>query len=141
MHWLFSILLIVVGLLAAYPGIVRARPDAKQLLDKVVPFQGWLGIIAMVWGAIDLLRILLHLGMMTMMPAFWLILILASNVVAVLLGLILGYGLIAQYVLSGSPDARRRGEEWRAKLLGRQVALGWAGIVLGILGLLLPALM
>src|ERR1700687_2014786 len=141
MHWLFSILLIVVGVLAAYPGIVRARPDAKQLLDKVVPFQGWLGIIAMVWGAIDLLRILLHLGMMTMMPAFWLILILASNVVAVLLGLILSYGLIAQYVLSGSPDARRRGEEWRAKLLGRQVALGWAGIVLGILGLLLPALM
>ena len=141
MHWLFSILLIIVGVLAAYPGIVRARPDAKDLLDKLVPYQGWFGIVALVWGAIDLLRILLHLGMMTMMPAMWLILILAGNVVAVLLGLILGYGLIAQYVLSGNPDARRRGEEWRAKLLTRQVALGWAGIVLGILGLLLPALM
>ncbi len=141
MHWLFSILLIVVGVLAAYPGIVRARPDAKDLLDKLVPYQGWFGVVALVWGAIDLLRILLHLGMMTMMPAMWLILIVAGNVVAVLLGLILGYGLIAQYVLGGSPDARRRGEEMRAKLLARQVALGWAGIILGVLGLLLPALM
>ena len=141
MRVLFSILLIVVGLLAAYPGIVRARPDAKDLLDKLVPFQGWLGIAALIWGAINLLRILLHLGMMTMMPVMWLILLVAGDVVAVLLGLILGYGLIAQYVLTGSSDARRRTEEWRAKLLTRQVALGWAGIILGVLGLLLPALM
>jgi hypothetical protein len=61
--------------------------------------------------------------------------------VAVLLGLILGYGLIAQYVLNNSPAARQRGEEWRSKLLPRQVNLGWAGIALGLIGLLLPILM
>jgi hypothetical protein len=141
MFWLFSILLVVVGVLAAYPSIVRTRPDAKEILDKILPYQGYIGIVALIWGALNLLRILLHLGTMTMMPAMWLILALAANVVAVLLGLILGYGLIAQYVLSNSPDARRRGEEWRSKLLPRQVALGWAGVVLGIIGLLLPALM
>jgi hypothetical protein len=43
-------------------------------------------------------------------------------------------------VLSNSPDFRRRVDEWRSKLLPRQVALGWLGIVLGILLLLLPAL-
>lgn len=141
MFWLFSILLVVVGVLAAYPSIVRTRPDAKEILDKILPYQGYIGIVALIWGALNLLRILLHLGAMTMMPAMWLILALAANVVGVLLGLILGYGLIAQYVLSNSPDARRRGEEWRSKLLQRQVSLGWAGVVLGIIGLLLPALM
>ncbi len=141
LYWLFSILLIVVGVLAAYPGIVRARPDAKEILDKLVPYQGWFGIAALIWGALNLLRILLHFGVMTIMPAIWLILILASNIVAVLLGLLLGYGLIAQYVLNNSPAARRRGEELRSRLLARQVTLGWAGIALGIIGLLLPALM
>jgi hypothetical protein len=141
MYWLFSILLIVVGLLGAYPGIVKARPDARDILDKILPYQGIIGVVALIWGLLNLLRVLLHMGMMTMMPAVWFILILAGDLVAVLLGLILGYGLIAKYVLSNSPAARQRGEEFRAKLLARQVALGWAGIILGILGLLLPALM
>ncbi len=141
MNWLFSILLILVGVLAAYPGIVQARPDAKEILDKILPYQGIIGIIALIWGALNLLRLLLHFGMMSMMPAVWLVLALASNIVAVLLGLLLGYGLIAQYLLTNNPAARRRGEELRAKLLSRQVALGWAGIALGIVGLLLPILM
>jgi hypothetical protein len=141
MNILFSILLIVAGVLAAYPSIIRSRPDAKDLIDKVMPYQGIIGVVALLWGALNLLRILLHIGMMTMMPAMWFILALAGDGVAILLGVLLGYGLIAQYLLNNNPDARRRGEEWRAKLLARQVNLGWAGIVLGILGLLLPVLM
>ena len=141
MHWLFSILLIVVGALAAYTGIVRNWPNLRQGLDRIVPYQGWIGIVALVWGAINLIHLLLHLGMMSMMPAAWLILAIVANVVAVLLGLVLGYGVIAQYLLTNNPDARRKGEDMRAKVAGRQIALGWAAIALGVLGLLLPVLM
>jgi len=141
MHWLFSILLIIVGALAAYSGIVRNWPNFRQGLDKIVPYQGWFGIVALVWGAVELIRLLLHLGMISMMPALWLVLYIAANVVAVLLGLVLGYGLIAQYLLTNNPDARRKGEDLRARLAGRQIALGWVAIVLGVLGLLLPILM
>ncbi|HEY2889391.1 MAG TPA: hypothetical protein VGJ31_02130 [Dongiaceae bacterium] len=141
MHWLFSILLIIVGALAAYTGIVRNWPNLRQGLDKIVPYQGWFGIVALVWGAVELIRLLLHFGIMSMMPALWLVLYIAANVVAVLLGLLLGYGLIAQYLLTNSPDARRKGEDLRARIAPRQVALGWVAIVLGLLGLLLPILM
>jgi hypothetical protein len=141
MHWIFSILLIIAGGLAAYTGIVRTWPNLRQGLDKIVPYQGWIGLVALVWGAINLLQVLLHLGAWTALPAFWLILGLAANIVAVLLGLILGYGLIAQYLLTNNPDARRKGEDMRAKLAARQIALGWLAIALGLLGLLLPALM
>jgi hypothetical protein len=141
MHWLFSILLIIVGALAAYSGIVRNWPNLRQGLDKIVPYQGIFGIVALVWGAVELIRLLLHFGIMSMMPALWLVLYIAANVVAVLLGLLLGYGLIAQYLLTNSPDARRKGEDLRARIAPRQVALGWVAIVLGLLGLLLPILM
>ena len=141
MHWLFSILLIIVGALAAYSGIVRNWPNFRQGLDKIVPYQGWFGIVALVWGAINLLQILLHFGVFTLGPTVWLVLAIVANVVAVLLGLVLGFGLIAQYLLTNSPDARRKGEEMRARIAPRQMALGWVAIVLGILGLLLPILM
>jgi hypothetical protein len=141
MHWLFSILLIVVGAMAAYAGIVRNWPNLRQGLDKILPYQGILGLVALVWGALNLLRILLHLGAYTMMPTVWLILALAANAIAVLLGLVLGYGLIAQYLLTNSPDARRKGEDLKARVAPRQVALGWAAIALGLLGLLLPMMM
>ena len=141
MHWLFSILLVFVGALAAYAGIVRNWPNLRQGLDKIVPYQGVLGLVALAWGTLNLLHILLHLGGYTMMPTVWLILALAANVIAVLLGLILGYGLIAQYLLTNSPEARRKGEDLRAKIAPRQIALGWAAIVLGVLGLLLPVMM
>ena len=141
MHWLFSILLVFVGALAAYAGIVRNWPNLRQGLDKIVPYQGVLGLVALALGTLNLLHILLHLGGYTMMPTVWLILALAANVIAVLLGLILGYGLIAQYLLTNSPEARRKGEDLRAKIAPRQIALGWAAIVLGVLGLLLPVMM
>jgi hypothetical protein len=140
MQWLFSILLIIVGALAAYAGIVRSWPNLREGLDKIVPYQGLFGIVALVWAVLNLLHILLHLHMYTAMPGLLLVLALVANVVAVLLGLILGYSVIAQYLLTNSPDARRRGEEMRAKLVPRQLALGWAGIVLGLVGLLLPIL-
>src|SRR5215813_9301418 len=100
MQWLFSILLIIVGALAAYTGIVRSWPSMRRGLDRIVPYQGAFGIAALVWGVLNLLHILLHLRVWTAMPGLWLVLALAANVVAVLLGLLLGYELIAQYLLT-----------------------------------------
>jgi hypothetical protein len=140
LNWLFAILLIFAGALAAYSGLVRTWPNFRQGLDRIMPYKEWFAIPVLIWGIWNLLRILFHLGMMTMLPAMWLIIILVGNAVAVLLGFILGFELIAQYLLTNAPNARRHGEEWRSKLLPRQVALGWAGILLGALLLLLPAM-
>jgi hypothetical protein len=132
LYWLFLIFLMIAGALAAYPGIVSARPDARQVLDKILPYQGILGIIVLIWGVANLLYLLFHFFLLTL-PV---LLAVASDVVGILLGIILGYGLIAQHALANNADWRRKGENFRSKLLGRQVALGWAGIILGIVGLI-----
>ena len=141
LNWLFAILLIIAGALAAYSGIVRTWPNFRQGLDRIMPYKEWVAVPVLVWGLWNLLRILFHFGMMTMLPAMWLIILLGANAVGVVLGYVMSYEWIAQYLLTNVPNARRRGEEWRSKLLPRQVALGWAAIVLGGLLLLLPALM
>jgi hypothetical protein len=110
LNWLFAILLIFAGALAAYSGLVRTWPNFRQGLDRIMPYKEWFAIPVLIWGIWNLLRILFHLGMMTMLPAMWLIIILVGNAVAVLLGFILGFELIAQYLLTNAPNARRHGE-------------------------------
>ena len=68
--------------------------------------------------------------------AVWLVL-LAGSVIALLLGLLLGYSLIDQYALRNNAQFQQRGEAFRAKLLVRQGSLGWLAIVLGIVGFLM----
>ena len=137
MHGLvFSILLIIVGALAAYPAVVQTWPRPPGSSTSWCPIKGWLGIVALVWGLIWGLRLLAVAGLMMLLRrssgwSAW-----RAEVVAVLLGLILGYGLIAQYLLSNKRSSAA-GREWRAKLLARQVALGWAAIVLGAVNFLL----
>lgn len=133
MGLLFALLLIVAGILAAASLIVQKQPNAKEMIDKLVPFQGIIGIVLLLYGIYWLLFwILPYLGAwMRMSPILGLGALLAS-LVAIGLGFLLGYGLIAQYALSNNADAARKGEAMRMKLAGIQGPLGLAGIVLGL---------
>ncbi|HEV7374451.1 MAG TPA: hypothetical protein VGN95_07030 [Pyrinomonadaceae bacterium] len=133
---LLALLLIIGGALAIPSLIAKKNPNAKEMLDKIVPFQGIIGIVLLVWGLISLIVLLTSpLGFSFYMSAapIWGILILLTELVAIGLGAILGYGLIAKYALSKNADAARSGEMVHLKLVGIQVPLGIAGIVLGIL--------
>ena len=45
-----GIVLVVLGALAL-PSLIAAKaPNAKDLLDKIAPYQGWIGGIARAWG-------------------------------------------------------------------------------------------
>ena len=136
MGWLFSIFLIILGALAVYPAVVQAWPTSRQFLDRLLPYQGIVGIIGLVWGVIWGLHLLAVAGlMMRFAPIIWL-LSLAGAVVAILLGLLLGYSLI-DGVLGKNPQLRQRGETIKVKLLARQASLGWTAMVLGLVNFLM----
>jgi hypothetical protein len=129
---LIPILLILGGLLAASSLIVQKQPNAREMIAKLVPFQGIIGIILLVWGLIALLFwVLPVLGYAWISFSSKLVLLL-SVLVTIGLGFLLGYGLIAQYVLSKNADAARGGQAAHAALMRYQVPLGIIGIVLGL---------
>lgn len=130
---LLGILLIAAGILAAASLIVQKQPNAGEMIKKLVPFQGIIGIILLLWGLYALLfGILPYLGAWMGYAPISGLAALAASLVAIGLGILLGYGLISQYALSKNADAARSGEVVRAKLTGIQVPLGVAGIILGI---------
>ena len=126
--WLALILLILLGLLGAYPALVRAQPNAKNILDKLTPIQGVVGLIGLVWGIWWLIRALLNLNLLGLVPLFWLTW-LASAVVMMLLGFLLSFGLLQQIGIMGG-GAGKAGEQVRSKIVGYQVPLGIAALVL-----------
>lgn len=128
---LFALLLIVAGLLAASSLIIQKQPNARDLIAKIVPFQGIIGIVLLLWALINFIRVLSVLSFLFSGYPLTGILLVLTLLVAVALGFLLGYGLIAQYALKNT-SAAGSGESALAKLTPLQIPLGLLGIGLGL---------
>ena len=125
------------GILAASGFFVSRTRNAQQLIDKLTPYQGWIGIVMFGWGVWETIQSVTSVGMLSVAPlqwVFWLCVAIAD----LLVGFLLGFGLITKYALSKSPAARTRGENIRAKLAPYQGLCGLFAITMGALYIVWP---
>lgn len=133
MGLVFALLLIAAGILGAASLIVAKQPNAREVIAKLTPYQGIIGIILLIWALIVFIfRILPALGLLLQFFPVTGILLLATFLVAIALGFLLGYGLITQYALNKNAGAAQGGEAMRMKLAKFQGPLGLLGIGLGL---------
>ena len=129
-----GITLIILSLIAVPSLILAKKPNAQELLDKVAPFQGWIGVAFCVWGIWGLIQMIMLLGWLG--AGFYGIINWATwflyAVVATTLGFILGYSLIVKYVLGKNEKAKEKGAQVLAKLVPLQGKLGILGLVVGV---------
>lgn len=128
---IYGITLIILGLLAVPSLLLSKKPDAKELFEKIVPYQGWIGTVFAFWGIWGIISAILNLGLLGTIPVYW-VTWLAVSVVEAALGFILGYGLIAKHALSKNAQAAAKGEELLARLTPLQGKLGIVAIILGV---------
>jgi hypothetical protein len=126
-----GLVLVALGVLAAASSIVARRPDAQTYIDKLVPYQGWLGFIACLWGVWIIISAIINLNWFSYVPVWWLT-YLATGALIAALGLLLGYALLTKFILSHNAEAVRRGEQLRLSIVPYQVMLGYAAIILGL---------
>jgi hypothetical protein len=132
-----AVFLVVLGALGAPGLILSKRPDAKQMLDKLTPFQGWIGVAAALTGAYWLIfssllgLSLLGAGLAGML--MW-ITITAEAVVMLGLGLLLGVGTMKTFIKN--PQAVEKLDQTIAKLQPKQGLLGLLSIIMGVWALL-----
>ena len=132
MEFIIAIAVFVGGVLAAASLIVAKKPDAKELIDKLTPYQGWIGIVLFFWSIYALIFSLQWMVILKIYPIFW-IALLVSSLVGLLLGFLLGFGLITKYVLSKNEAAMKKGQELRQKLSTFQGPLGLVAIAASVL--------
>lgn len=126
-----GVLLILLGILAAPSLLLSKKPNAKEILDKITPYQGWVGVVFAILGVVGLIKCLVNIKLFYFFPVLWLTWLLAQ-LVTLFLGFILGYGLINKYVLSKNEQASEKGKQMLKKLLPIQYKLGLISIGLGI---------
>ena len=123
------------GILAASALIIARKPNAKELINKLTPYQGWIGIVLFFWGAWGVLGCVRHMGLVSAMPLVWLFW-LATSAADLIVGFLLGFGLISKYSLGSSVVAQARGEQLRLRLAPYQGISGLFAIVMGVLYIL-----
>ena len=129
---LAGLITIAGGILAASALIIARKPNAKDLIDKITPYQGWIGIVMFFWGVWAVLDCVRFMSLLSARPLFW-IFWLASGVADLVVGFLLGFGLITKYALSRNAAALARGQKLRAKLAGYQGGFGLFAIAMGSL--------
>ena len=124
-----GIWLILLGALAIPSLIVAKRPDAKEMIAKLTPYQGWLGAISCLYGIWGIISAVLNIGVMSTWPIWWTTGLIGA-VFQAALGLILGIGTLKTFIKN--PQAQAKMDETLAKLSPKQGMLGIGAIGFGV---------
>lgn len=121
--------LMVVGVLGAAGLIVAKQPNAKDLIAKLAPYQGWIGAVSAIWGLWAVISAFLHLSWLSLAPVSWIVLT-AGAVLQLTLGIVLGVGVIKTFVKHDKASTAI--DETVLKLVPYQSKLGIAAIAVGV---------
>ena len=122
---LTAIISILGGLIAASSYIVSKRKDTEEWIDKLRPYQVWIGAVLLFWSIRNLFKVLNYFDSITLLFA----------IVQFIVGFILAYGLLVEYIFKGSDSAKEKGSSLHTKLKQYQIPAGIGLIVLSILRL------
>lgn len=59
------------GILAASALIVARKPNAQQLIDKLTPYTGWIGIVMFCWGVYGVLNVVRFISFISAAPVLF----------------------------------------------------------------------
>jgi hypothetical protein len=127
-----AIWLVVLGILGASNLIIAKKPDAKEMISKMAPYQGWIGASSVLWGLWITVWCLLNAGILIKWAFLGFITLLAVAFVLVTLGLLLGVGVLKTFVKNEQANAKL--DQTVTKLAPFQGILGLVAIGLGIWG-------
>ncbi|MEK7486206.1 MAG: hypothetical protein AABZ60_17925 [Planctomycetota bacterium] len=127
MLWIPIIILFLAGVLGSSGLIIAKKPDAKDLIAKLAPFQGIIGVLCLFWGLYALVGVISNMGTGVSVIA------LISTVLMIVLGALLGFGLIKTFL---KEDAAAKLNEKLIKVAPFQGILGVVAIALAIWSLI-----
>lgn len=126
MRYALPSLMILAGIIAISGLILAKKPNAKELLDKIVPYQAFIGLGLLGLGIYNVISIGGIFDVMSVMPVTA-IAALGLIFTAIVLGFMFAMPQIAKW-MPGEGAAEQKGMELAKKLAGFQVLLGVIGL-------------
>jgi len=132
-EYLIGALAVIVGSLVALSSFIIARkPESRALFAKIAPYQGFLGVGLLVYGVWQLLANLGDIRAWFEFNTVYALAWVACLVAAILLGINLGFGVIAGWI-PGDGAAEQRGLAIQKKLLTYSLPIGLVGLFGGLI--------
>ncbi len=124
-----GIWLVVLGILAAPNIIVSKKPEAAEWIDKLRPYQGWLGVVSLFWG---IWRFIGFFGILNGFSVFPVITLtyLVMALLLMALGLLLGINVIKTFVKDETAHAKM--DDIVTKIAAKQGKLGLIAVIVGL---------
>ncbi len=129
------ITLAVLAVLVLSRELQEKWPQSRELVNWLQGSRDWIGVVSLILGLIQTIRILARLKYFGYAPGIFLIW-LASAVVTAALGLLLGQNLLRQFAAS-NPKAVDMINKLVDRLAPHQKNLGYAAAILAVLILLM----
>jgi len=127
---IYGITLVLLSILAVPSLLLAKKPNAQELLEKIEPYQGWIGLIFCIAGVWGIISSILNIGWLTTAPIWWGTL--GGSIIQATLGFMLGFSTINKFFLQNNEMAIKKAAELRANIAPKQGKLGIVGIVIGI---------
>ncbi len=127
---IYGITLIFLSIIAVPSLILSKKPNAQELLDKVAPYQAWIGLVFFIVGIWGVISTLLNIGWLSTAPIWW-VTLLAGSVVEATLGFMLGFSMINKLILSNNAAAQQKAVAIRGKLAPILGQFGIFGLLVG----------
>ncbi len=127
---------VILGSILAISGLIIAKkPDAKQLIDKLSPYQAIIGVAMVALGIVNFIRFLPYISDSFKVNLLFAASILSMLGVSVVLGALFGMPQIAKWI-PGETPAEAKALELSQKVAPYQVVLGLVGLVSSLIYLL-----
>jgi hypothetical protein len=126
---------IVGGILAVSALIIANKPDARQMIDKLVPFQALIGVGMIALSLVNFLRLMGVLTDMFKLNFMWALGVWCMFGAGIGLGLLFGMPQIVKWI-PGESNAEQKAMELTQKIAPFQILLGLIGMAGSVLVLL-----
>lgn len=125
--FLNAVVVILGGILAVSALIIANKPNAKQAIDKLVPYQAVIGVGMIGLTLVNVMRLLGALTDMFKLDTMWALGIWAMFGAGIALGALFGMPQIVKWI-PGQSSAEQKALEFSQKVAPFQVILGLIGI-------------
>ncbi len=134
MFWVTMIMLIVAGLAACLPQWARSNSGVSGMRDAFRPVEGIIGLVAVVWGLVWIVFLLMHIGTFPVAPLFYIF-----SVIVGLLLLGVGFALGGKTLagLFGSGGAGKALSTKHGELAPRRHSLGTSALITAALSIII----
>lgn len=112
---IYALILIFISILSSPAFLVSRRPDVQKYIDKIGPYQGWIGVFAVIYGLWQVLRTILDINIIDENTIWWFTRLIGTSLI-VINGFLLGYVKLNKHILSRTPETKIKADNLMLRL-------------------------